>query len=86
MPPRWPRKPTREDPAYRKLEDRINFAVHVATFALINSGSWFFKQLNQADWQWTTWLTLSWLAVLVLHFIYISAIADYSTNPKKSDG
>ncbi|MDR9404494.1 MAG: 2TM domain-containing protein [Halothece sp. Uz-M2-17] len=86
MPPRWPRKPTREDPAYRKLEDRINFAVHVALFTLVNSGAWFFKQLNQADWQWTTWLTLSWLAILALHFVYISAIADYSTQTKKSDG
>ncbi len=37
MPPRWPRKPDRKDPAYRRLEDRINFAVHVALFAAINS-------------------------------------------------
>lgn len=86
MPPRWPRQPTRKDPAYRKLEDRMNFAVHVAVFTLINSGSWFFKELNNANWTWTVWLTLSWLTVLVLHFVYISAIADYSTNPKKSDG
>lgn len=86
MPPRWPRKPTREDPAYRKLEDRMNFAVHVAVFALINSGVWFFKQLNQAQWTWTTWLTLGWLTLLLLHFVYITSIADYSTSPKKSDG
>jgi len=86
MPPRWPRKPTREDPAYRKLEDRINFAVHVATFLLINSGSWFFQQLSHPEWQWTIWLTTSWLIVLALHLMYISAIADYSTNPKKTDG
>jgi len=86
MPPRWPRKPTREDPAYRRLEDRINFAVHVAAFALVNSGVWFFKQLNQADWQWANWLTLTWLSGLLLHLIYISAIADYANNPKNSDG
>ncbi len=86
MPPRWPRQPTREDPAYRKLEDRMNFAVHVAVFILINSGTWFFKELNNANWQWATWLTLGWLSVLVLHLIYISAIADYSTNSKKTDG
>ena len=30
MPPSWPRKPNREDPAYRKLDDRMNFAVHLA--------------------------------------------------------
>lgn len=86
MPPRWPRKPTRKDPAYRKLEDRMNFAVHVAVFTLINSGVWFFKQLNQADWQWATGLTLSWLGILGLHLLYISVIADYSTHPKQSDG
>lgn len=86
MPPRWPRKPTREDPAYRKLDDRINFAVHVAVFALINSGVWFFKELNQSNWQWATWLTLGWLGGIMLHLIYISAIADYSTQPKKTDG
>lgn len=84
MPPRWPRQPTRKDPAYRKLEDRINFAVHVALFALINSGIWFFKQLYHADWQWASWVTLIWLTALLLHFIYISVIADYS--PTSSDG
>ena len=46
MPPRWPRKPTRQDPAYRRLEDRINFAVHVAGFIAVNSGLWFFHTLN----------------------------------------
>ncbi|PSO49352.1 MAG: hypothetical protein BRC33_07400 [Cyanobacteria bacterium SW_9_44_58] len=86
MPPRWPRQPTRKDPAYRRLEDRMNFALHVAVFALINSGVWFFKELNHAGWQWPIWLTLSWLTGLLLHLVYISAIADYGNNPKNSDG
>ncbi|MEM9004427.1 MAG: 2TM domain-containing protein [Cyanobacteria bacterium P01_F01_bin.86] len=78
MPPRWPRKPDRRDPAYRKLEDRMNFAVHVATFAAINSGLWFAHQLN-IDWvPWVSKVTLTWLAVLVAHAVYIFAIADYS--------
>lgn len=42
MPPSWPRKPNREDPAYRKLDDRMNFAVHLAILAATNSGLWFF--------------------------------------------
>jgi len=42
MPPRWPREPDRNDPAYRRLDDRMNFAVHVAIFAASNSGLWFF--------------------------------------------
>lgn len=78
MPPRWPRKPDRRDPAYRRLDDRMNFAMHVAIFAVINSGLWFFHNLNSASWEWLPWLTSSWVVVLLLHLIYISAFADYS--------
>ncbi|MBK4729883.1 2TM domain-containing protein [Oxynema sp. CENA135] len=78
MPPRWPRKPDRNDPAYRKLDDRMNFAVHVAIFAASNSGIWFLRTLQHADWTWTVWLTLVWLSVAIAHGVYIFAIADYS--------
>ena len=78
MPPRWPRKPDRNDPAYRRLADRINFALHVAIFAAINSGMWFFHMLNPALLPWVGWFTLSWLAILASHAVYILAIADYS--------
>ncbi|MGD1911323.1 MAG: hypothetical protein ACFB2X_10820 [Rivularia sp. (in: cyanobacteria)] len=84
MPPRWPRKPDRNDPAYRKLDDRMNFAVHVATFAVFNSGLWFFHNILLKDWQWLPIFTFSWLAILLSHLIYISAIADYSNTPPKS--
>ncbi len=43
MPPRWPRKPDRNDPDYRRLDDRMNFAMHVALFAVVNSGLWFLE-------------------------------------------
>ncbi len=78
MPPRWPRKPDRRDPAYRKLEDRMNFAVHVAVFAAMNSGLWFAHELNGAWASWVTVLTPIWLVGLVGHAVYIFAIADYS--------
>ena len=78
MPPKWPRQPTRRDPAYRRLEDRINFAVHVAAFLFVNSGCWFAAQVQQADWPWLLWLTAGWGATLAGHLIYIAAIADYS--------
>jgi hypothetical protein len=78
MPPRWPRKPDRRDPAYRRLDDRMNFAVHVAIFAATNSGLWFAHQLN-IDWvPWVSKVTLVWVAGLVVHAVYIFAIADYS--------
>lgn len=78
MPPRWSRIPTRQDAEYRKLDDRMNFAVHVAVFAATNSGIWFFQTLQYQDWPWAVWLTGSWAAGLVAHAIYIFAIADYS--------
>jgi hypothetical protein len=84
MPPRWPRKPDRKtDPAYRRLDDRMNFAVHVAVFLASNSGLWFFDVLKQAQWPWAKWVTGLWLLILLGHFVYIAAIADYSLN---SDG
>ncbi len=83
MPPRWPRQPDRNDPAYRRLDDRMNFAVHVAIFALLNSGLWFLREVQQAGWPWAKWVTAGWLLILLAHLIYISAIADYSL---KSDG
>jgi len=81
MPPRWPRKPTRQDPAYRRLEDRINFAVHVAACIAVNSGLWFFHTLNPEWVVWAKWVTLPWLVGLVGHGIYIFVIADYSPAP-----
>lgn len=78
MPPRWPRKPDRRDPAYRRLDDRMNFAMHVAIFAVCNSGFWFFHNLKSASWEWLPWLTSGWVVLLLLHLIYISALADYS--------
>jgi hypothetical protein len=80
MPPRWPRQPTRQDPAFRKLDDRMNFAVHVAVFAAVNSGIWFFRIFLLAAWGWTIWFTGIWALGLVVHALYIFAIADYSDS------
>ncbi len=78
MPPRWPRKPDRRDPAYRRLDDRMNFALHVAIFAVSNSGSWFFRTLEAAEWAWVPTMTGVWALGLLAHAVYIFAIADYS--------
>ncbi|NJL00249.1 MAG: Pr2TM family membrane protein [Spirulinaceae cyanobacterium RM2_2_10] len=82
MPPRWPRQPDRQDPAYRRLDDRMNFAVHVAVFALLNSGLWFVHEVQQATWLWAKWFTAAWLLLLLAHLVFIAGIADYS---QKSD-
>ncbi len=78
MPPRWPRKPDRNDPAYRRLDDRMNFALHVAVFAASNSGLWFFDIVQQASWPWAKWVTGGWAVALLVHLLYILALADYS--------
>ncbi len=87
MPPRWPRQPDRRDPAYRRLDDRMNFAMHVAVFAATNSGMWFVRTLEAETWPWSKWVTGAWAVGLLVHLIYISAIADYSGyNPQFSSG
>jgi hypothetical protein len=83
MPPRWPRKPDRNDPDYRRLDDRMNFAVHVALFAASNSGIWFFRTLYHTHWSWTVWVTGTWALILLAHAVYIFAIANYSLVPSK---
>ncbi|QLE54642.1 2TM domain-containing protein [Nostoc sp. TCL26-01] len=84
MPPRWPRRPDRRDPEFRKLDDRMNFAVHVAVAATINSGLWFFHNITLASWAWLPLLTAGWVIGLLVHLIYITAIANYSPTPPKS--
>lgn len=83
MPPKWPREPDFEnDPALRKLGDRINFAVHVAGFAALNSGLWFFNTLNPGSLPQAKIVTFVTLAVLFAHGVYVFAIADYT--PKET--
>ncbi len=84
MPPRWPTKPDRKDPAYRKLDDRMNFAVHVAIAVTVISGLWFVHNLKALTWEWLPPLSIGWIVVLLLHLIYIGAIANYSETPPKS--
>lgn len=85
MPPKWPRKPDRADPAYRRLEDRINFAVHVAAFAAFNSGLWFFHEFMPSTLLWLPKFTLLWLGGLVSHGVWLFAIASYPAAETPSD-
>lgn len=78
MPPRWSRVPTRKDPDFRRLDDRMTFAFHVAVFAASNSGLWFFRTLQAQAWPWAVWVTAVWLAGLIAHGLYVFALADYS--------
>ena len=80
MPPRWPRQPDRADPEFRRLDDRMNFATHVAVFSATNSGLWFVETLLHRADTWAPWVTLGWLGVLAAHTLYVFAIANYSTE------
>lgn len=84
MPPRWSRKPDRNDPDYRRLDDRMTFATHVALFAASNSGLWFVKTLQSQPWGWAVWVTGIWLTALFLHGLYIFAIANYTAPTSTS--
>lgn len=83
MPPRWPRKPDRQDPEFRRLDDRMNFAVHVALFLAFNSGLWFFHNFKYSNWSWLVWFSSAWLSILILHLAYITLVADYSATSRK---
>jgi hypothetical protein len=69
MPPRWSRVPTRKDPDFRRLDDRMTFATHVAAF---------FRLMQKADWSWTPWMTGGWALGLLAHGLYVFVIANYA--------
>lgn len=83
MPPRWSRVPTRQDPDFRRLDDRMTFASHVALFAAANSGLWFVRTVQAQSWPWSIWVTAIWFSALVAHGLVIFAIADYSKGSTK---
>ncbi len=80
MPPRWPRQPDRKtDPAFRRFDDRMTFATHVAIFAASNSGLWFFNKMDAGFPESVLTLVSGiWFLILVGHGVFIFAIADYS--------
>lgn len=87
MPPRWSRKPDRADPEFRKLDDRMTFATHVAAFSAVNSGLWFFRVLGSSSElatpggvPGTPWITGIWAIGLLAHALFIFAIAKYPTG------
>ena len=84
MPRSWPRKPDRRDPEFRRVEDRMNFIVHIFVFAAFNSGLWFIRSIEYADWGWVYWVSGIWGGILLAHWLYIYAIADYSPLASKN--
>lgn len=77
MPPRWPRQPSRQDPEFRKLDDRYTFAAHLALYLVSSTGMVFFQQLFQAQWPWLVPVLGGWGLSLGLHAFWIIVIARY---------
>ncbi|MEM6445956.1 MAG: hypothetical protein AAFY57_05455 [Cyanobacteria bacterium J06642_2] len=84
MPPRWPKPPTRQDPDYRKMDDRVTLATHVMLFATGSSGLTFVKLVRQAEWPWYAPVVLSWLSLLVIHALWVLVIARYPGSESSS--
>jgi len=77
MPLTWPRKPDRNDPEFRRLGDRVNFAFHVAVFCSGNSFLWFLYNLLRISDPRTVQVSVVWAIALVLHGIYVFGLARY---------
>ncbi|MBO9999381.1 MAG: 2TM domain-containing protein [Cyanobacteria bacterium SID2] len=80
MPLKWPGKPDPKDPAYRRLGDRVNFALHVAIFAASNSFAWFLYVLYHIEESWTLWASVAWAVALFVHGVYVFGLAKYSES------
>ncbi|GAB4218231.1 MAG: hypothetical protein OHK0012_26190 [Synechococcales cyanobacterium] len=83
MPPKWPRRPTRRDPEFRKLDDRYTLAANAMLFATVCLGAEFFNLLWQAQWSWLPWLAGGWGTVVVINALWVLLIARY--DPKATD-
>ncbi|MDX1976476.1 MAG: hypothetical protein SFT94_02275 [Pseudanabaenaceae cyanobacterium bins.68] len=73
MAPRLSRPPNPQDPAYQRLENRINFGLHCAAFAAVNSSMWFFKTMLAISSPLPILLTSLWLSTLVGHGLWVGA-------------
>ncbi|NJK62655.1 MAG: Pr2TM family membrane protein [Synechococcaceae cyanobacterium SM2_3_1] len=71
MPPRWPRQPSRQDPEFRKLDDRYTYAAHIAIYLTAASGLTFFNMFYQASWPWLLPVLGCWGLGLGLHTLWI---------------
>ncbi len=81
MPPRWPRKPTRQDPEFRKLDDRYTLGFHIAIYITTATGLEFLSLLYRAEWSWLVPLLGWWALSLGLHSFWVLVIARYPVNP-----
>ena len=73
MPIRWYGPANPDDPRYRHFERIVNCTLHAALFAAVNSGLWVVEELRH-PWEHLNWLTLGWLALLLVHGSVVVAL------------
>ena len=66
MPIRWYGPADPADPTYRHFERIVNFTLHTALFAALNSGLWVVQELRH-PWTHLNWFSLGWLGLLLVH-------------------
>jgi hypothetical protein len=66
MPIRWYGPANPEDPTYRHFARIVNLTLHAMLFAALNSGLWVVQELRH-PWPHLNWLSLGWLALLLIH-------------------
>ena len=66
MPIRWYGPADPADPTYRHFERIVNFTLHAALYAAVNSGLWVVQELRHPRAH-LNWLSLGWLAALLVH-------------------
>ena len=71
--------PDPEDPAYQHLERLVNFGVHGALFAALNSGLWVWQGLRH-PFAHLAWFTAAWAVLLLVHLGWV-----LSLRPAKND-
>jgi hypothetical protein len=71
--------PDPEDPAYQHLERLVNFGVHGALFAALNSGLWVLQGLRHPFPQ-LAWFTGAWGLLLLLHLFYVLRLRPAKTG------
>ncbi len=77
MPPRWPTPPNRQDPAYRKLDDRYTLAANFMCCSTVILGLEFWRRLQGAEWIWLGPFALTWTAIVGLNALWVLVFARY---------
>ena len=70
MPLRWYGNGDPNDPIYLHFSRIVNFTIHTAAFAALNSFLWFVQQLRH-PWGHLSTFSEVWLVLLLSHLLFV---------------